>query len=127
MISRCINANRPDYKHYGGRGITVCSRWRNSFSDFLSDMGEKPEGKSIDRIDNALGYEPGNCRWATKHQQMQNTRTNRQISFGGETLTLGEWARRLGIRHESLRTRLENWPIERALTEKPKPDRRRGL
>lgn len=127
MVARCTNPNRQDFKHYGGRGITVCERWRNSFADFLADMGEKPAGTSLDRIDNERGYEPGNCRWATRTEQMQNTRTNRQITFGGETLTLGAWARRIGINHESLRARLQNWPLERALTEAPKPDHRRSM
>lgn len=117
MISRCINKNRPDYHCYGGRGITVCDRWRNSFSAFLEDMGERPDGHSLDRIDNSKGYEPGNCRWATRDQQMQNTRATRLISFQNETMGLTAWARRLGLNKESLRSRLlRGWPIEKALT-----------
>lgn len=72
---RCVNKDRHDYKNYGGRGITVCDRWRNSFPNFLADMGRKPSPElSIDRIDNEGNYEPGNCRWATAKQQRANRR-----------------------------------------------------
>jgi hypothetical protein len=74
MIQRCTNENREDYKNYGGRGIKVCDRWLNSFEDFLADVGESPEGLSIDRINNDGNYEPGNTRWATREQQQSNTR-----------------------------------------------------
>ncbi|MBO0736547.1 MAG: hypothetical protein J2P48_08265 [Alphaproteobacteria bacterium] len=77
MKARCGNPNRPDYKFYGGRGITVCDRWRQSFSAFLDDVGECPPGYSLDRIDNERGYEPGNVRWATRTQQMRNSRRTR--------------------------------------------------
>jgi hypothetical protein len=73
-IGRCTNRNNTKYPIYGGRGITVCARWRYSFENFLADMGEKPIGLSIDRIDVNGNYEPGNCRWATAKQQRQNQR-----------------------------------------------------
>ena len=73
MIARCSNPNNHDYQHYGGRGIRVCRRWRN-FTNFLSDMGERPKGLEIDRIDNDGNYCPSNCRWATRSQQMSNIR-----------------------------------------------------
>lgn len=73
MIQRCTNPKNRDYKNYGARGITVCDRWRD-FTNFLADMGEKPDGLSIDRIDNDGNYEPGNCRWATPAQQASNKR-----------------------------------------------------
>lgn len=72
MKDRCGNPNTPTYKHYGGRGITVCDRWQKSFKDFLSDMGEKPDNLSLDRIDNNKGYYKENCRWATEQQQRIN-------------------------------------------------------
>ena len=74
MVSRCHSATAVAYRKYGAKGITVCARWRESFAAFLADMGERPAGTSIDRIDNARGYEPSNCRWADKYVQARNRR-----------------------------------------------------
>lgn len=76
MVQRCTNPNSNDYHLYGGRGITLSEEWKD-FRAFLADMGEKPSGLSLDRIDNSQGYEPGNCRWATSVQQARNTRKNK--------------------------------------------------
>lgn len=79
MIQRCTNPKNPRWKDYGGRGITVCERWRASFDDFRADVGARPSAEySIDRIDNDKGYEPGNCRWATRAEQMANRRVSRR-------------------------------------------------
>lgn len=90
MRSRCANPKRVEYKNYGGRGIKVCSRW-DSFSNFLKDMGEQPKGKQLDRINNNGGYSPENCRWATRKQQMRNTRGNRYFTIHGNRKSLSEW------------------------------------
>ena len=74
MINRCTNPRVHQYRWYGGRGITVCARWQNSFSAFLSDMGERPEGRALDRVNSNGNYEPGNCRWATQIEQTHNSR-----------------------------------------------------
>ena len=74
IIQRCTNPNAHQYHNYGGRGINICQRWRLSFLAFLEDMGDRPNGCSLDRIDNNGNYEPTNCRWATHKQQRSNTR-----------------------------------------------------
>ena len=80
MIQRCLNPKTPHYPHYGGRGITVCPRWRASFKAFLADMGERPADRTLDRIDNDGNYEPGTCRWATDSEQRQNQRRSRSTA-----------------------------------------------
>ena len=119
MIRRCYNENRPDYGLYGGRGVTVCERWRTSFQAFYDDMGPRPSNRhSIDRIDNDGNYEPCNCRWATQCEQARNKRSNRLITFNGRTLCLAEWAEEYGMRQRTLWYRLNRgWSVERALTE----------
>lgn len=119
MVARCTNPNSESFAEYGARGITICDRWLNSFEDFLSDMGTRPnETDSIDRIDNSKGYEPGNCRWASQVQQCRNTRRNKLITFDGETHCVSEWAELLGINKATLQSRLKTWPIKKALTTK---------
>lgn len=121
MIQRCSNKKRHDFKYYGGRGITVCRRWLNAFGNFLTDMGECPFGMSLDREKNWRGYSKGNCRWATRHQQMQNTRANRLITYAGKTMGITAWSRRVGITHSSMQSRFKRgWSIKLALTQKGK-------
>ena len=119
LIQRCTNKRCREYPRYGGRGIRVCARWRESFEAFLSDMGEKPSGKSIDRIDNNGDYEPGNCRWATNSEQMRNRSTTEMLTYQGETLPLPEWAQRLGIKRKRLERRIrDGWSVEEALSKR---------
>jgi hypothetical protein len=81
MIQRCYDKNDVGYKYYGGRGISVCDRWRTSFELFLEDMGKKPVGLSIERINNNCGYSKENCKWATSKEQANNRSNNRIVSF----------------------------------------------
>ncbi|MGY8988455.1 MAG: hypothetical protein ACKVG7_07840, partial [Flavobacteriales bacterium] len=107
------------YDGYGGRGISVCDRWRDSFENFLADMGERPSNEhSIDRKDNDGNYEPDNCRWATKKEQGRNRRSNRILTFNNKTQTLIEWSEELGISSAVIRQRIKasGWSIEEALT-----------
>lgn len=116
IIRRCTNPKCTAYDRYGGRGISVCDRWL-SFEAFLADMGERPAGRSIDRINNDGNYEPGNCRWATTAQQQANKSNNRMLTHNGVTATIAEWSKRVGIPQAALRTRLSlGWPVPRALT-----------
>jgi hypothetical protein len=105
MRSRCNNPNTPAYGRYGGRGIRVCARW-DSFTAFRADMGEAPEGLSIEREDNDGNYEPSNCCWATPKQQARNMRVNRLIEHEGETMCLAAWAERMGTTSDVLWKRL---------------------
>lgn len=107
MRQRCGNPLKPTYKYYGGRGIRVCARWQR-FENFYEDMGEPPSPKhSLDRIDTNGNYEPANCRWATRHEQMRNTRTNVRLTYKGETKTLAEWAEIFGVTGYSIHLHLD--------------------
>lgn len=118
MINRVENPNNTSFDQYGGRGIKVCKRWRDSFSAFAEDMGDRPKGMSIDRIDNGGDYIPGNCRWATPKQQGRNTRRNNLLEFRGEVRCLSEWSERLGGERGLVGKRLKKgWSVERAITE----------
>lgn len=114
---RCYSKKSRMYKRYGGRGITVCQRWRDSFANFFADMGKRPSAKhSIERIDNNGNYEPSNCKWATDAEQTRNTSRNVYVEFRGERLTVQDWAKRLGVTHGTLQNRIKRWGVERALT-----------
>lgn len=117
MKARCSNPKNSHYHIYGGKGIKVCERWHR-FENFLADMGEKPTGASLDRIDPEKDYSPENCRWADAAQQANNKTNNRYITAFGETLTLSQWAERIGVTHGSLVFRIDKagWPLEKALS-----------
>lgn len=120
MIARCENERATHYGRYGGRGIRVCERWRSSFANFLADMGPRPtDAHEIDRIDNDGHYEPGNCRWATRTEQMGNTSRSRHIEAGGETLILEEWARRLDVSPDAITMRINRGMSEADAVTKP--------
>lgn len=113
---RCTNPATKGYENYGGRGITIAPEWEN-FERFWADMGRCPKGHTIERINNDGNYEPGNCRWATRAEQAVNTRHVRWLTLNGETHTLTDWARKLGLRSQILTKRLaRGWSLENALT-----------
>ncbi len=116
MVQRCTNNSYKQWENYGGRGIRVCERWLK-FENFLEDMGDKPEGYQIDRIDNDGGYFKENCRWATRRQNNRNKRSNRLITFDGKTQCLTEWAEEIGICLETICKRFQlGWSAEEVLT-----------
>lgn len=96
--TRCCNPKSTAFKNYGGRGISICDRWKDSFSNFLADMGKRPSPiHSIERSDNEGNYEPGNCYWATPYEQANNKRTNLKVTIDGVTKNLSEWARQFNV------------------------------
>lgn len=114
MRERCNNPKAKSYPHYGGRGIKVCPRW-NDFELFLSDMGPRPLGKSIERRNNDGDYEPDNCYWADDSQQQQNTRRTRMLTARGVTKPMIEWTRSLGASDTLIIQRLKyGWTEEEA-------------
>lgn len=116
MRARCMNENAPHWKHYGGRGISVCSDW-DCFWMFLADVGHKPEEScSLDRIDVNGNYEPGNVRWCSKKDQSRNRRDTFWINYEGEEMCVEDWSERTGISSSTIRSRLKKgWSIEDAL------------
>jgi len=116
MHQRCSNQNNKHFHRYGGRGIKVCARW-NDFRHFIADMGERPDGGELERINNDGPYEPSNCRWATRKQQLLNTSRNHFVLWQGKRQTLREWADELGMNYRTLCARIrKGWEAERALT-----------
>lgn len=116
MMGRCYNSNNKRYKNYGGRGIKVCDRW-HTFENFYEDMGKRPKGLTLDRRDNSGDYCPENCRWATYTEQANNKRNSVWKEYRGETRTVAQWGRVLGIPKATLWDRLYNgWSIERAFS-----------
>lgn len=121
MRQRCYQPNTNGYDKYGGAGIRVCDRWMQpmprGFLNFLEDMGTRPEGMTLDRVDNGKDYTPDNCRWATRKSQSNNRRATRTLTHAGRTLPLTQWADEIGITPNTLRARLRRgWSIEKALT-----------
>lgn len=116
MNSRCSSSSHKYYYCYGGRGIEVCSRWDISssagFSNFVEDMGELPDGLTLDRINNDGNYCPENCRWASRKQQANNTRIVRLVTYRGRTLSLSDWAQVLGIHVTTILHRLDNMKLD---------------
>jgi hypothetical protein len=116
MVARCTKPADKAYAKYGGRGIRVCDRWL-AFENFYADMGARPDGMSLGRIDNNGPYSPENCRWETRTQQNNNRRNNRQVTAFGRTQTIAEWAHETAIPYATLASRISRgWPTEEAMT-----------
>ena len=116
--ARCNNKNSNHYADYGGRGIKVCRRWLK-FDNFQDDMGERPKGTSIDRINNNGNYEPSNCKWSTKKEQSNNRRNNIVIKYKGNEKTITEWARHFKINESTFYYRYKNkMPLEKMMSKK---------
>lgn len=118
MISRCYDKNDERYKDWGGRGITVCDRWRYSFNNFLKDMGRKPKGKiSIDRINNNGNYSPENCKWSDHYEQANNRRNNVKVTIDNITKTISEWCLVYDLKTSSVFDRINKrgWSPKEAL------------
>lgn len=117
VVSQVIQCQNKRWARYGGRGIQVCASWHD-FKNFFADMGDRPPGMTIERIDNDGPYSKSNCRWADLKEQANNRSNSRLIEHNGETLTLAQWAERLGMAWETLDNRLrDGWSVARALTE----------
>jgi hypothetical protein len=117
MRQRCCNPNKREWPHYGGRGINVCERWQASFLAFLEDVGTRPTDKhSLDRIDVDGNYEPGNVRWATQQEQIDNTRIVRIIAIGNKAQSISAWEREMGLSKGQVRAReASGWSLEDAI------------
>ena len=116
MKERCLNPKKEMYCYYGGRGIKVCDRWKNSFISFYEDMGKSEEGTSLERIDCNGDYCPENCKWATSIEQANNRTDNRILEIDGEKLTAIQASRKFHINYGTLLSRLNSgWSVERAL------------
>lgn len=126
MKRRCLNPNMTGYSDYGGKGITVCKEWQESYEIFLKDMGRKPSPKhTIERINSKGNYEPTNCKWATPKEQANNRKNNRRLKYHGESRTMTQWSELYNMPKTTLYNRLKRgWSIEDALT-KPIDVRRR--
>jgi hypothetical protein len=118
MRRRCYAKHRKEYKNYGGRGIEVCNEWLDSFEKFFLDMGERPYGHTLDRIDNNGPYSKTNCTWATYKQQGRNTRFNLLVTVNGQDITIAEAAEKSGITQNAALLRLSRgWSVERTFSE----------
>lgn len=128
MVRRCYDQSRAAYVYYGGRGIAVCDRWLvgtprgRGFRNFVADMGDRPTGTTLERIDNDGNYSPENCKWGTFGEQHRNRRSNTWITYNGETLIAKDWQNRTGIRADVITRRIARGvPLHEALTLKRTP------
>jgi len=126
MHVRCTDPQHRYWKNYGGRGISVCQRWKK-FSNFLADMGRRPENTTLDRVDNERNYFHGNCRWATRREQSINKRNNIVVTHGGRTMVLKDWASHLHLPYLTIYQRYKKGERPPRLFDPPRRLRRRIL
>jgi hypothetical protein len=120
MLDRCYEKTHSSYKDYGGRGIRVCERWRKSCRAFIEDVGPRPAGLTLDRVNNEGNYEPDNCRWATREEQNNNTRKNTVLRMRGRSQTVAQWSREFGIEPAVFYSRRKlGWPTDRCFSASP--------
>ncbi len=116
MIRRCCYPKAREFARYGGRGITVCARWRDSFENFLADMGESQKDMTIERIDSNGNYELSNCRWIHKKDQQKNTCRTIRLTLNGRTQCRTDWERELGLTRGTIKSRMRSgWTVEQSL------------
>jgi hypothetical protein len=127
MKRRCLDKKHLHYAKYGGRGITVCVEWLD-FRGFFSDMGDRPEGYTIERVDSNGGYEKSNCKWATRTEQNNNRSNNKRIAFSGKSLTISQWSEETGLSKATIEGRLRmGWSVEDSLNVPQKDKIRKSL
>lgn len=128
MINRCYNPHVKFYESYGGRGIRVCKRWHN-FQNFFADMGHRPGGLTLERVDNDRGYSKANCVWATRTQQARNQRNKKRVRANGKLQTLSEWSEETGLSVGTIWRRIYvmGWPRKKAVTYTRTKYRRAGI
>lgn len=116
MKTRCLNPNTASYKNYGGRGITIDAKWMD-YSGFLEDMGERPDGHTLERLDNSKGYSKDNCKWASTKEQARNTRQNVNLTHNGKTMCMMDWSKELNIPYPTIQDRVRRgWSVDKVLT-----------
>ena len=117
MKARCLNLNDKRFNRYGGRGIKICKQWLNNPTQFIKDMGLRPDKyHSLERIDNNKGYEPSNCKWATPLEQANNTSTNKYLTYKNKTQSMKLWCEELNLSYRTIKQRITklNWSTEKA-------------
>jgi len=127
MKARCLNPNNPHYANYGKRGIKICDQWINNFNQFVKDMGERPAGNSIDRINNNGDYTPQNCKWSTKKEQQRNRRVTKHINIEGVSYLICEIAEKYGFKYDTIENRAKTAKTFNELVDKTRKVYKEGL